>query len=216
MTGERRRCGFALTLVRMSTPVMSGRLRSSRTSRQRAAFASPEPSSPSRYFRASVPLVNGTISLFTPARRMLRSIRRAWPSSSSTMTMTTGRAFMGRLSRVVAGPEAGRQIYLKGRTAAKLGTDGDVAAQPPHQGAHMGETDSFAGLVLGAGPPEQLEDAFMVLRCDAATIVADRRLARVLRLARQRRRCGPAGRAPGTSRHCRGGCRSPAPAPAGR
>ena len=40
--------------------------------------------------RRSVPLANETISLLTPERRMLRSISRAWPSSSSIMMMLTG------------------------------------------------------------------------------------------------------------------------------
>ena len=47
---DRRALGVrvALDLARMSMPVMSGRLRSSRTSRWRPALASPEPSVPNR------------------------------------------------------------------------------------------------------------------------------------------------------------------------
>ena len=39
--------------------------------------------------RALVPSAKWTISLLMPARRMFFSIRRAWPSSSSIMTMVT-------------------------------------------------------------------------------------------------------------------------------
>jgi hypothetical protein len=49
------------------------------------------------------------------------------------------------------------------------------SAEPPHQGADMGKADALAGLVLGSGAAEQVEDALMVLGIDAAAVVADSR-----------------------------------------
>ncbi len=78
-------------------PVMSGRLRSSRIRSALPFWFTALPSAPNRCFIASVPLVKETISLLTPERRMLRSIRRACPSSSSIMMMVTG-CVIGRYS----------------------------------------------------------------------------------------------------------------------
>src|SRR5215468_8206820 len=139
--------------LRISIPVMSGRLRSSSTSSACPLRALPVPSWPNRYFTADVPSVNGTISLLTPERRMFRSIRRAWPSSSSTMMMVT--------ELVIAHiPElpVDRQRHREGAALIKFRGDRHGAAEPPHQRTDMCETNALAGLVLDAGTAEQIED----------------------------------------------------------
>src|SRR4051794_18246030 len=156
----------------MSMPVMSGRLRSRRMRSWRPALAWPEPSAPIRKSSASVPLWNGRISLRIPALRMLRSIRRAWPSSSSIITMQTG--FASSVTAMVSrGPQGSGQADLKGRAPAELGANRDLTAEAPDQRLHMRKPDALAGHILRARAPEELEDALVVLRADAAAVVLD-------------------------------------------
>ena len=69
------------------------------------------------------------------------------------------------------------------------------AAEPVGQRPHVGEADALARLVLRAGAAEQLEDALVVLRVDAAAVVLRPRRRRAPPLARPRTtiRPGPAG-----------------------
>src|SRR5688572_27389155 len=66
-----------------------------------------------------------------------------------------------------------RKRDAEGCALAELGVHGNQAAKPTGQGAHMGKPDPLAGLVLAAGTAEQLEDALMIFRVDAAAIVLD-------------------------------------------
>ena len=154
------------------TPVVSGRFRSSRTSRCLPALEFPDPSGPMRNESALAPSVKPTIGLWTPARRMFFSIRRACPSSSSTMTMVTA----------LVSPSYGRnpdclvfvrQHDLKRRSFVKHRTNGDVASEIAHHGPHMREANSFPRLVLLACAPKQLENAPQVPFSYASTIVDD-------------------------------------------
>src|ERR1700744_2355424 len=66
-----------------------------------------------------------------------------------------------------------RECYPKAGADAKLRLHGDVSAEPPDQRAHMGEPYTFAGAILHAGAPEQVENSVVILLGDAATVVAD-------------------------------------------
>src|SRR3954454_6570667 len=125
-------------------PLVSGRLRSSSTSSAWPLCTSPLPSSPNRYLSASVPLVNGTISLLTPDLRMFRSIRRAWPSSSSIMMMVTGLVIAVPATRV----PLDRQRHRKGAAVIEFGGDRHGAAEPAYKRPDMRKPYALAGLVL--------------------------------------------------------------------
>ncbi len=100
------------------------------------------------------------MALLTPARRMFFSIRRAWPGSSSIMTM------FDRAWRSRGIPSVGEQRQADGVKVRSLRSRADGRHLPPRrrQGAHVGQADALARLVLVAGATEQLEDALVVLR----------------------------------------------------
>jgi len=92
--------------LQISIPVMSGRLRSSKISSACPWCSRPLPSEPKDSHRGLVPLVNGTISLLTPDRLMLRSSAGRVPRPSSIMMMVTWLAHES-LFRLVADQVAG-------------------------------------------------------------------------------------------------------------
>ena len=120
---------------------------------------------------ALVPSAKGTISLLTPARRMLRSISRACPASSSIMTIATASA------RIMP-PRACPRRPLgegepEGRALAERGVRARSGRRAFAPAAHMRKPVPLARPVLGAGAAEQVEDAPVVARVDAAAVVAD-------------------------------------------
>src|SRR4029077_251764 len=121
-----------------------------------------------RYFTADVPSVNGTISLLTPERRMFRSIRRAWPWSSSTMMMVTGLVISGVPDACVP---VDRQRDRKSAALIEFRGDRHGPAEPPHQRTDMRKSDALAWLVLNSGAAEQVENALVVFGVDAAAVV---------------------------------------------
>ena len=105
---------------------------------------------------------------------MFFSISRAWPSSSSIMTILTGAPTCVLFIRILrfACPLP-RQRHRKCAALAKLRGETHGPAEPANQRPDMGEADAFAGPVLDAGAAEQFEDAFMVRWVDAAPVVLD-------------------------------------------
>src|SRR5262245_53617311 len=100
---------------------------------------------------------------------MFRSIRRACPSSSSTMMMVTGLVISGVPDACVP---LDRQCDGEGAAVIELRGHRHGAAEPPHQCTDMCKSYALAGLVLSSGAAEQVEDALMVLGVDAAAIVS--------------------------------------------
>src|SRR3990167_2798327 len=105
-----------------------------------------------------------------PARRMFFSIRRACPSSSSTITMFTG-SWSGIFFSAL--PHEG-QDQPKGGTRTEFGLDFDITAEAIGKRAGVGKADPLPLLVLDARPSEEVEHAFVIARLDAPTIVGDR------------------------------------------
>src|ERR1700752_1157519 len=99
---------------------------------------------------------------------MFRSIRRAWPSSSSTMMMVTGLVISGVPDACVP---LDRQRDGEGAAVIEFRGHRHGAAEPPHQSADMCKSYALAGLVLDSGAAEQLENALVILGVDAAAIV---------------------------------------------
>src|SRR3569833_121148 len=98
---------------------------------------------------------------------MFFSIRRACPSSSSIITMLTGCwPVIDRLSPQVRG-----QGKPEDRALVKLRFYVDDPAEAISEGAHVRQTDAFAGPVLGAGAAEQVENPLVILRGDSAAVV---------------------------------------------
>src|SRR3569623_1433422 len=98
---------------------------------------------------------------------MFFSIRRACPSSSSIITMLTGCwSVIDRLSPQVRG-----QGKPEDRALVKLRFYVDDPAEAVSEGAHVRQTDAFAGPVLRAGTAEQVENPLVVLRVDSTTVV---------------------------------------------
>src|SRR5690348_11361189 len=104
---------------------------------------------------------------------MFFSIRRAWPSSSSIMTMRTGLACWFTSNGSDYAAQIPREGDFKGRSGAQFRLDADIAAYVPSHRADMGEADTLAGLILRSRPAEQLENALVVLGRNAPAIVLD-------------------------------------------
>src|ERR1700753_2218221 len=116
------------------------------------------------------------ISLLTPERRILRSIRRACPSSSSIMMMVTG-LLMGFSCSCVSVSVAGRpgegQRYRECTSMVKFRGYQHGSPEPAHQRPNVGKANALSRFVLGAGAAEQVENPLVVLGIDAAAIVGD-------------------------------------------
>ena len=102
---------------------------------------------------------------------MLRSIRRAWPSSSSIMMMVTG-LVMTALFRLLAVHWIG-SVIVNVLPLVKFRGDRHGSAEPPDQCADVRQANALAGLVLGSGAAEQFENALVVLGIDAAAVIDD-------------------------------------------
>src|SRR3546814_16593342 len=110
--------------------------------------------------------------LFTPARRIFFSISRAWPSSSSIMTMVTACC-----SRIYLSCSACRRPALRQRNGEGGPLIGDAVdlyrtAEASHQGANMGKTDALSRTILNPGAAEQVENAVKITpRKDRKSVV---------------------------------------------
>src|SRR5207248_11434047 len=102
------------------------------------------------------------------ARRKLRSIKRAWPGSSST-------------SRIVTDCSAGIRLSFcelmgngKGKCGAhpQRGMAPDLAPMPPHEHLHIGQAHAFPWHVLPANAAEGLEDFEDILSGNATSVIA--------------------------------------------
>src|SRR6266446_6428845 len=94
------------------------------------------------------------ISLVMSARRRLRSIKRAWPGSSSTRRIVTDCSAGMRLS------SCARRRNGKGKcgTHSQRGVALDVTAMPPHEHLYIGQAHPFPRHVLLADTAERLEN----------------------------------------------------------
>src|SRR5690348_10117990 len=66
-----------------------------------------------------------------------------------------------------------RQGHRESAALVDLRGDRHGPAEAPHQCTDMCKSYALAGLILGAGAAEQLEDALVVLGLDAAAVVDD-------------------------------------------
>ena len=79
---------------------------------------------------------------------------------------------MRPLFRLVAAQRMG-SVMVKVLPWLSSDDDRHGSPEPPHQGPDMGEADSLARLVLGAGAAKQVENPLVVLGIDAAAVVGD-------------------------------------------
>src|SRR4051812_2426634 len=116
------------------------------------------------------------ISLLTPARRMFRSIRVAWPSSSSIMMIVRGRClsifWSFRAGSLPRHPEF-RKRQSEDRAATRRFVEQEGATDPPGEAPRMGQADALARLVLDTGAAEEIKHAFAVGWTDAAAVIDD-------------------------------------------
>jgi hypothetical protein len=92
MTGERRVCGLRLDLLQDVDAGHVGQVEVEQDQKLAARADLAGAILSEQVGQRVVPFTKGMISLFTPARRMFFSISRAWPSSSSIITIETGLA----------------------------------------------------------------------------------------------------------------------------
>src|SRR5499427_3817500 len=109
------------------------------------------------------------ISLVMCARRKLRSIKRAWPGSSSTSRIVTDSSAGMRLSfcELVGNGEGKRRAH------PERGVATNIAAMPPHEHLHIGQAHTFPWYVLPANTAKWLEDSRNILRGNATPVIAD-------------------------------------------
>src|SRR6266540_1375893 len=103
------------------------------------------------------------------ARRRLRSIKRAWPGSSSTRRIVTDCSAGIRLSSHELMCHSEGQC----RAPPQRGVTPDVAPMPPHEHLHIGQAHTFPWHVLRADTTERLEDFGNIVRGNTPPVVAD-------------------------------------------
>src|SRR5215510_13149405 len=109
-----------------------------------------------------------TISFVTWARRKLRSIKRAWPGSSSTSKIVTDcSAGMGCSFWALVRNGEGKRCAHPERGVAP-----DLASMAPHEHAHIGQAHAFPWHVLLANTAEGLKDFGDIVRGNAPSVVA--------------------------------------------
>src|SRR5215475_5347808 len=103
------------------------------------------------------------------ARRKLRSIKRAWPGSSSTSRIVTDCSAGMRLSfgELVGNGKGKRRAYPERGVAL------DLASMPPHERLHIGQPHALPRYVLLPNTAKRLENFANILRSNTLPVIVD-------------------------------------------
>src|ERR1700759_5511358 len=105
---------------------------------------------------------------------MLRSIRRACPSSSSIMMIVTGLLIHCSCVAVsVAGGPGDGQCYRECAAVVKFRRNRHGSTEAAHKRSNMGETDALSWPVLGTRAAEKVENPLMIPGIDAAAVISN-------------------------------------------